>query len=176
MRPMPELEVVKVPISELREYKNNAKIHTREQVDQIATSINDFGFTNPILAWHNDDGEPEIVAGHGRLMAARQLGMMELPVIFLDHLSDEQRRAMILIDNQLTMNSGFDFKVLNDELDAIIDINMEDFGFTAFDGGSVDFTAFSGEEEATEGTGEREQPLFTCPACGYTDSRGAFTE
>lgn len=126
---MPELEVVKVPTADLIEYQNNAKIHDHQQVDQIAASIEEFGFNNPILAWHNDDGEPEIVAGHGRLMAARKLGLEELPVVFLDHMSEEQRRAYILVDNQLTINSGFDDDILAMELDAISIVDMSEFGF-----------------------------------------------
>ena len=129
MRPMPELEVVKVPTADLLEYQNNAKEHPLLQVDQIAASIEQFGFNNPILAWHNDEGEPEIVAGHGRLMAARKLGLEELPVVFLDHMSEEQRRAYILVDNQLTMNSGFDIDILQSELDKITSIDMSDFDF-----------------------------------------------
>ena len=129
MRPMPELKVVKVATDELQEYKNNSKLHPSSQIDQIASSIEEFGFNSPILAWHNDDGEPEIVAGHGRLMAARKLGIEELPVVFLDHLSEEARRAYLLVDNQLTMNSGFDFEILQDELNAIADIDMEQFDF-----------------------------------------------
>lgn len=126
---MPELEVVEIPTDELLEYPNNAKLHPHEQVDQIVSSIERFGFNSPILAWHNDQGEPEIIAGHGRLMAARKLGLEKLPVVFLDHLDDEQRRAYILVDNQLTMNSGFDEDILAQELDGILDIDMEDFGF-----------------------------------------------
>lgn len=128
MRPMPELEVVKVPTNELLEYPTNAKLHPADQIDQIVSSIEEFGFNSPILAWHNDEGEPEIVAGHGRLMAARKLGLRELPVVFLDHMSEEQRRAYILVDNQLTMNSGFDDSILLDELDSI-QIDMGQFGF-----------------------------------------------
>jgi len=126
---MPELEVVKVPTADLIEYQNNAKIHDHQQVDQIAASIEEFGFNNPILAWHNDDGEPEIVAGHGRLMAARKLGLEELPVVFLDHMSEEQRRAYILVDNQLNLSSGFDLAMLQSELERITDIDMAEFDF-----------------------------------------------
>ena len=139
MRPMPELEVTKVPTDELLEYENNAKLHPLEQVDQIAASIREFGFNSPILAWHNDDGEPEIVAGHGRLLAARTLGLKELPVVFLDHMTEEQRRAYILVDNQLTMNSGFDADILSSELERITDIDMSDFDFDVSpDGTEVD--------------------------------------
>lgn len=126
---LPDLEVVEVATDELVEYVNNAKLHPSEQIDQIAASIEQFGFNSPILAWHNDDGEPEIVAGHGRLVAARKLGMESLPVVFLDHMDEEQRRAYILVDNQLTMNSGFDDEMLRNELAGILDVDMSIFGF-----------------------------------------------
>lgn len=133
MKPMPELQVVKIPTDELVEYRNNAKLHPSDHVEQIVESIEEFGFNNPILAWHNDDGEAEIVAGHGRLMAARKLGIEELPVVFLDHLSDEARRAYLLVDNQLTMNTGFDLDTLKDELASISSIDMEEYGFVEAD-------------------------------------------
>lgn len=165
MRPMPELEVVKVPTTELFEYVNNAKLHPAEQVDQIVRSIEQFGFNNPILAWHNDEGDAEIVAGHGRLMAAKALGLEELPVVFLDHLSEEQRRAYILVDNKLTMNSDFDFEILDAELDSIVSIDMQDFGFVDL---SIDWDAIDDfDEESIEAPDE--ERLLTCPKCGHTD-------
>lgn len=129
MRPMPELKIVELPTSELVEYANNAKLHPHEQVDQIANSINEFGNNDPIAVWHNEDGEPEIVEGHGRLMALRKLGVETAPVIFLDHLSDEQRRAYALVHNKLTMNSDFDTGILADELASLDSFDMGEFGF-----------------------------------------------
>lgn len=129
MRPMPQLEIVELPVSELVEYKNNAKIHDSQQVEQIANSISEFGNCDPIGCWHNEDGEPEIVEGHGRLMALRKLGIETAPVIFLDHLTDEQRRAYALVHNKLTMNSDFDFEILADELASLDSFDMGDFGF-----------------------------------------------
>lgn len=166
MKPMPELKVVKVPTDKLREYKNNSKLHPSFQIEQIVSSIEEFGFVSPILAWHNENDEPEIIAGHGRLMAARNLGVAELPVIFLDHLSDEGRRALTLIDNQLTMNSGFDFQLLNEELDAIVDIDMRDFGFDPFKPTDAmpDIDLPDADEAvASPSSGRR---TVTCPACG----------
>ena len=129
MKPQAHLQIEYVPTEQLVEYPMNAKLHPAMQVDQIASSIEEFNFNNPILAWHNDEGEPEIVAGHGRLMAARKLGLEELPVVFLDHMTEEQRRAYILVDNQLTMNSGFDEEILAAELSKIADIDMSQFDF-----------------------------------------------
>jgi len=165
------LQVEYVSTDDLQEYKNNSKLHPSSQIDQIASSIEEFGFNNPILAWHNDEGEPEIVAGHGRLMAARKLGLGELPVVFLDHMSEEQRRAYILVDNKLTMNSDFDYEILTSELDAIIGIDMEDFGF-------VDMVEFDfGDEELSEDTYEEpDKELYRCPQCGHVDSKERFVK
>lgn len=153
MRPMPDLEITEVPIDELIEYKNNAKLHPSEQIDQIAASIQEFGFNSPILAWHNGEGEPEIVAGHGRLIAAKKVGLETLPVVFLDHMSEEQRRAYVIVDNSTNLSSGFDMGILSAELDAILDIDMEQFG--------VDIAAaIIGDEEADETDAVGSEPSF----------------
>lgn len=165
MRPMPQLEVVEIPTEELLEYSNNAKLHPQEQVDQIADSISEFGFNNPILAWHNDEGKPEIVAGHGRLMAARKLGLGKLPVVFLDHMTEEQRRAYILVDNKLTMNSDFDFEILADELGALDNFDMAEFGFAIVD--DYDISGFFDDEVVSENKSEEKPQTVTCPECGH---------
>lgn len=126
------LEVVDVPTDELVPYANNAKLHPHEQVDQIAESIRQFGFNDPIAVWQNADGELEIVEGHGRLMAAKLLGLQTVPTIRLDHLTDEQRRAYTHVHNKLNMNSGFDLEILGNELESI-DFEWEEFGFDVFD-------------------------------------------
>lgn len=126
---MPELTVEEMPTDELTPYARNAKIHTSEQVDQIAKSIEEFGFNDPIGVWDNPDGGLEIVEGHGRVLAAKKLGLGHVPVIRLDHLSDEQRRAYALAHNKLTINTGWDFAALDAELGAITSLDMEGFGF-----------------------------------------------
>ena len=118
-----ELKIEYLPIEELKPYANNAKDHPAEQVEQIKKSIQQFGFDDPIGIWKD-----EIVEGHGRLIAALELGMDTVPVIRLDHLTDEQRRAYALVHNKLTMNSDFNLDLLRIELDDI-DIDMTDFGF-----------------------------------------------
>lgn len=165
MQLMPQLEVVEIPTEQLLEYPNNAKLHPREQVDQIASSISEFGFNSPILAWHNDNGEPEIVAGHGRLMAAKKLGLEKLPVVFLDHMSDEQRRAYILVDNKLTMNSDFDFEILADELGTLDNFDMSEFGFAVVD--DYDISGFFDDEMPSESKPKEEPQTITCPECGH---------
>jgi ParB-like chromosome segregation protein Spo0J len=93
-------------------YAKNARTHSPEQVAQIAASIVEFGFNAPILV----DSNAGIIAGHGRLLAARKLGLAEVPVVVLDHLSETQRRAYIIADNKLALNAGWDEKVLTAEL------------------------------------------------------------
>lgn len=120
-----ELKIEYIPIGELRTYANNAKIHTAEQIEQIKQSIEQFGMNDPIAIWRNN----EIIEGHGRLIACMELGFDKVPVIRLDDLSDDERRAYMLVHNKLTMNTDFDFDILQDELMNFTTINMEDFGF-----------------------------------------------
>lgn len=119
------LKIEYVPIETLKAYERNAKLHPQEQIQQIKNSILEFGFNDPIAVWKDN----EIIEGHGRLMAAQELGYEEIPVIRLDGLTEEQRKAYMLVHNKLTMNSGFDLELLSLELDSIIDIDMSDFGF-----------------------------------------------
>jgi DNA modification methylase len=108
------------PLARLRPYERNARTHSPEQVAQIAASIQEFGFTNPILVGE-DDG---IIAGHGRLAAAMDLGLTEVPVIVLGHLTAEQRRAYVLADNKLALNAGWDEELLRLEL---ADLQLAEF-------------------------------------------------
>jgi hypothetical protein len=109
------------PISKLRAYDRNARTHSAEQVEQIVASIKEFGFTNPILV----AGDGEIIAGHGRLMAAEHLELREVPVVVLDHLTAEQRRAYVIADNQLALNAGWDEDLLRAELTALDDVGFD---------------------------------------------------
>lgn len=119
------LRIEYIPIENIKPYENNAKLHPQEQIQQIKNSILEFGFDDPIAVWKDNI----IIEGHGRLIAAQELGYKEIPVIRLDNLTDEQRRAYTLVHNQLTMNSGFDIEMLNIELGGIDRIDMADFGF-----------------------------------------------
>lgn len=124
-----DLKIEFEQVGSLLEYKNNAKMHTPEQVAQITASIREFGFNDPLAVWTNADGASEIIEGHGRLMAARELGIEEVPVIHLDRLTDDQRRAYALVHNQLTMNTGWDFSALDAELESLAEFDMGAFGF-----------------------------------------------
>lgn len=108
------------PVERLVPYERNARTHSPEQVAQIAASIQEFGFTNPILV----DGANGILAGHGRMAAAKDMGLKEVPVIVLEHLNADQRRAYILADNQLALNAGWDTELLQMEVAAL---NLADF-------------------------------------------------
>ena len=119
------LQIELVPITAIKPYENNAKIHTREQIEQIKKSIVEFGNNDPIAI----DGEGIIIEGHGRLMALQELGYTEVEVIRLGHLNEEQRKAYTLVHNKLTMNTGFDLDILAEELQAIETINMKDYDF-----------------------------------------------
>lgn len=108
------------PISKLIPYVGNSRTHSDAQVAQIAASIKEFGWTNPILV----DGDNTIIAGHGRLLAARKLGMDQVPVIVLDHLTKAQQRALVIADNQLALNAGWNMEMLKAE---IADLKLDDF-------------------------------------------------
>lgn len=116
------------PLDRLRPYERNARTHSPEQVAQIVASIQEFGFTNPLLV----DGSDGILAGHGRLAAARDMGLAEVPVIVLDHLSAEQRRAYILADNQLALNAGWNMELLSLELSELGELGF-DLSLLGFD-------------------------------------------
>ena len=152
-----KLQIEYIPISEIKQYPNNAKIHTVEQIEQIKKSIQEFGFNDPVGIWHG-----ECVEGHGRIIAATELGLETVPVIRLDELTDEQRRAYMLVHNKLNMNTGFDFSILEMELDDITDIDMQEFGFDniSFDESSLDDLFTDAEEK------EKEPKKIQCPHCG----------
>lgn len=140
---------------QLKPYANNAKVHTAEQIEQIKESIEEFGFNDPIAVWHDN----EIIEGHGRLLAAIELGMEKVPVIRLDSLTDEERRAYMLVHNKLTMNTNFDFPVLEMELEEI-GTDMTKYGFESIDDIDIDDLFADAEEKETE------PKQITCPHCG----------
>ena len=135
------------PIERLRPYERNPRTHSTDQVAQIAASMVEFGFTNPILVDETDG----ILAGHGRLMAARQLGLAEVPVVRLSHLSPAQKRAYVIADNQLALRAGWNDELLAEELAWLRDETF-DLDLLGFDAGELEalLAPAEGESDAAE--------------------------
>lgn len=121
------MKVEQVNIEKLIPYVNNARTHSDDQVTQIASSIREFGFNNPILI----DDQYSIIAGHGRLMAGKKLGLETVPCIMLKGLSESQRKAYIIADNKIALNSGWDEELLKIELMGLTDAEQHATGFNA---------------------------------------------
>lgn len=151
--------VKKRALSSLKPYDRNARTHSDEQIEQIARSIKEFGFINPVLV--DEDGT--IIAGHGRVMAAGRVGMTEVPVLYVEDLTDEQKKAYILVDNKLTELGGWDYELLESELvdlDGVLD--MSAFGFD-----EVETTPVNIDDLFTDAPEKTKEPHFvTCPHCG----------
>jgi ParB-like chromosome segregation protein Spo0J len=159
------LKIQYLSIDELVPYARNPRTHSEEQIAQIAASIREFGFTNPILI----DGKNGIIAGHGRFAAAKELGFDQVPCIDLSHLTEEQKRALVIADNKLALNGGWNEDLLRLELTDLKELgtNLELTGFDAMEladimlGKDVEFKEF--DESAAD-----DVQLLTCPKCGHT--------
>lgn len=125
------IEIIAIPVDSLAPYARNARTHSDAQIAEIANSITEFGFTNPVLI----DEKNEIIAGHGRVLAAKSLGLVEVPTICLGWLTDQQKQAYVLADNQLALNSGWDLETLNIEIKSLDELgfNIGLLGFSADD-------------------------------------------
>jgi hypothetical protein len=147
---MEELEIIYKQVDELIPYVNNSRTHSDMQVTQIAASIKEFGFTNPILT----DGDNGVIAGHGRLLAAKKLGLEQVPVIELHGLDEIKKKAYIIADNKLALNSGWDNEILKLELD-LLESNNFDFRITGFNDAELAllFDDGSGTDAKQEWTG-----------------------
>ena len=147
-------------------YARNSRAHSDEHVAQIAAAIREFGFTNPVLI----DGEDGIIAGHGRVLGARKLGLDSVPCVRLDHLTETQKRAYIIADNKLALNAGWDNELLQLELADLheADFDMDLLGFGVDDlaiamGMGADFEPGT---EDDQGKLDEKKPI-TCPNCGH---------
>jgi len=154
-------------LSDLIPYINNSRKHSDDQVAQIAASIKEFGWTNPILV----DGDNGIIAGHGRIMAAKKLGMTEVPVIELAHLSKEQRKALIIADNKLALNSDWDTNLLAIELKDLQDLGF-DLNLTGFAENElsniIETKNFNVGTIEDQGKLDEIKPKYVaCPDCGH---------
>lgn len=143
MKNKPKIETLKT--ESLIPYARNSRTHSEAQVAQIAGSIREFGFTNPVLI----DAQNGIIAGHGRIMAAQKLGLAEVPCIRLDHLTETQRKAYIIADNKLALNSGWDEAMLGLELADLREMDF-DLNLTGFDGDAIEALLNPPEPENAE--------------------------
>lgn len=161
-------------IAELIPFARNSRTHSDEQVAQISASIREFGWTNPILI----DGANGIIAGHGRLAAARKLGLDAVPVIVLDHLTDAQKRALVIADNKLALNAGWDFDLLASEIEGLGEDGF-DLSLLGFDerelANFILETNFDPGTEDDQGRLDQLAPkMVICPKCHHEfDSREA---
>ena len=142
------------PVERLVPYERNARTHSPEQISQLSASISEFGFLNPILV----DSADGIIAGHGRLAAAKDMGLAEVPVVVLDHLTEAQKRAYVLADNKLALNAGWDEKLLQIELTGL---QLQDFDLSliGFDEDELGKLLGSGEFDGVEEEPQEQEPL-----------------
>jgi hypothetical protein len=154
-----------IPVGQLRPYPNNARTHSKKQIRQIADSIGRFGFNNPVLI--NDDGQ--IIAGHGRVEAAKLIGLAAVPAIRISHLTDAEMRAYVLADNRLAEKAGWDREILAIELQALIDLDFE-VELTGFEAACVDIV-LDDAAEANGGPSGPEDETPDPPAAGAAVSR-----
>ena len=160
-----KLKIEYVSIDELKPYAGNAKLHPAEQIDQIIKSIEQFGMNDPIAVWKDN----EIIEGHGRLIALKEmgeerlkeLGIDRIPIVRLDELTDNQRKAYALVHNKLTMNSGWEYSLLDMEIESIESIVMRDYGF---DLTNIDLDGI--DDIFTDTETEKKKKTVTCPCCG----------
>ena len=158
--------IEQISIETLIPYANNARTHSEAQVAQIAASIREFGFNNPVLI----DEQSSIIAGHGRVLAARKLELDSIPCIRLNHLSDTQRRAYIIADNKIAMNAGWDEELLALELGELTEfgVNMDLTGFNLSEIANLSFNG-TNIVEAPQDFKEVDEGEMSaiCPKCGF---------
>lgn len=162
------MQIEQIKTDELLPYARNSRTHSSDQVAQIAASIKEFGFTNPILI----DDDNSIIAGHGRVMAARRLHLKDVPCIRLSHLNESQKRAYVIADNKLALNAGWD--------DEMLKIEISDLHESSFDTELLGFSTeeikamlddadanFAPAKEDDQGTLDELDPKWiACPNCG----------
>ena len=149
------LQIEARPINELKPFPHNARTHTKKQINQIAASISEFGFTNPILI----DQSKVVIAGHGRVQAARLLGFDKVPTIQIDYLSEAQKRAYVIADNKLALNAGWDPEILAIELQHLSSIDLDfDVEITGFETAEIDILV-DGPKRISEDPGDWIPPV-----------------
>jgi len=164
---MAELKIEYLLATDLVPYENNSRTHSQQQVDQIKRSMNEFGFTNPILLDENNG----IIAGHGRLQAAQELDIKLVPTITLKGLTKAQRKAYVIADNQLALNAGWDNNILAQELSELEKLNF-DLDLIGFDNNEISGLMFEDKEHYPDSSAKEIDPDdynmgHQCPKCGF---------
>ena len=159
------MQIECTPISELRPHPNNARTHSRKQIRQIAKSIEQFGFCNPVLV----DDAKQIIAGHGRVEAAKLLGVDAVPTCRLSHLSEADKRAYVLADNKLAENAGWDKELLAIELQGLIELEV-DIELTGFDMAEIDLILEEAREASDAPSGPEDTPPEPSPGPAVTQT------
>lgn len=151
-------EMQLISVAQLIPYQNNARTHSKEQINKLRSSIREFGFVNPVII----DREYNIIAGHGRIAAAREEGITEVPCVFVDHLTEAQKKAYILADNRMALDAGWDENMLRVELEALEEMGY-DLGLTGFDDKELAalFPAEEAKEDDFDVEAELQKPTFT---------------
>ena len=162
-------EMQLVPVAKLVPYVNNARTHSPEQINKLRSSLREFGFINPVII----DRDFGVIAGHGRILAAKEEGITEVPCVFADHLTDAQKKAYIIADNRMAMDAGWDEELLRVEIEAL---QAEDFdlALTGFDEKELSKLfddGTEGEEDNFDVTAELEKPVFSKPGDVWTLGR-----
>lgn len=146
-------EMKLIPIDELIPYVNNARTHSPEQINKLRASLREFGFINPVII----DKDKNIIAGHGRVMAAREEGIQEVPCVLVDYLTDAQKKAYILADNRMALDAGWDEEILRVEIESLQGADF-DVSLTGFDEDEIAHI-FDEETEAKEDDFDVEEEL-----------------
>lgn len=160
------MQIIYKKVNDLIPYINNSRTHSEEQVNQIVASINEFGFTNPLLI----DEKDNIIAGHGRLLASKKLKMEEVPCIVLSGLTEAQKKAYIIADNKMALNAGWDFNLLSLELENLKELDF-DLELTGFSVDEIDGLLNTNEDiedndYEEQDLKENNTQLHKCPECG----------
>jgi len=176
------MQIVRLKTNDIKPYHKNAKVHTGDQIRHLMNSIKEFGFSVPIGVGGKDN---VIVCGHGRWLAAKKLGIEEIPCVRLDHLSEEQQRAYRLADNSASMMTGFDFGRLDSEINSLLNFDKELFGFGFSPKDSDDGFGYPTAETSPkaggkggagsdgEGRKKNSKPAqYKCPGCGHAFNPG----
>lgn len=164
------MNIIELNIEDIKPYKNNAKIHTNEQIQQIVNSINEFGFNDPIAVDENN----VIIEGHGRYLAIKNLGFKTIPTIKLEHFTALEKKAYIIAHNKINLNTGFDYEELQKEIKSIIANEVIDFEKYGFIVDNEDIEELN--NELASNNKKLKSNMRKCPCCNEIYNKKDFKE